>query len=68
VCDIPVTAVFLRSRMAHCYWFLEALRVFEACIVMEYDICALNFQNVLFGLDLSLYHITVTYSYSTFCL
>jgi len=37
-CDIPVTAVFLRSRMAHCYWFLEALRVFEACIVMEYDI------------------------------
>lgn len=22
-CDIPVTAVFLRSKMAQCYWFLE---------------------------------------------
>lgn len=35
-CDIPVTAVFLRSRMAQYYWFLEGFCLLQLSIVMYY--------------------------------
>lgn len=57
-CDIPVTAVFLRSWMPQCHWFfwefffplLQFWQVFGACSVMEWSISELDFHNVLFCL------------------